>query len=160
MNWKHLAGLTLLACAPAAQAGDHIFFAGPAPVAPETLFYSGLHDPEFFTDTLYVEVRPEDLALPGGPRGLLVHSDFVHHIDGLVYSIWSGSELLATFGDGGSWIDALGAGEYAVKISGQAVSVDGGSYGLSLQLAALPVPEPAAWLLLTGGLAVLALRRR
>ena len=86
----------------------------------------------------------------------------VSNIDGLSYTLYSGSESLYTFDGNNStnWAEALPAGDYVIKVTGNANGSHGGTYGLAMQLAPIPEPQTYAMLLAGLGLVGFAARRR
>lgn len=162
MKLKTFAAAAVLAMgANTAFAADIVLNAGMIPVAPDT-FYHLFDHPQIgtFTDTINFTITAGDLASSANPLNVMLSGQNVSNIDGLSYSLWSGSTQLHTFtGDNTTnWANALPAGDYVIKVTGNANGSHGGTYGLAMSL----VPEPQTYAMLLAGLGLVgfAARRR
>ena len=163
MKLTTLAAAAVLALGTSsAFAADIEFDAGAIPLVPDT-FYHLFDHPEVgtFTDTVTFSITAGDLSSSANPLNVMLGGQNVSNIDGLEYTIWSGAESMGTFaGNNTTWTQSLAAGDYVVKISGNANGSFGGTYGFAMQLA--PVPEPQTYAMLLAGLGLVgfAARRR
>ena len=161
MKLKTLAAAAVLAMgASSAFAADIEFDAGVIPLAPET-FYHLFNHPEVgtFTDTMTFTITAGDLSSSANPLNVMLGGQNISNIDGLEYTIWSGAESMGTFaGNNTTWTQTLAAGDYVVKITGNANGSFGGTYGFAMSL--VPEPETYAMLLAGLGLVGFAARRR
>lgn len=164
MKLKTLAAAAVLAMgANTAFAADIEFDAGMIPVAPDTFYHLFDHDTiGMFTDTINFSITAGDLASSANPLNVMLSGQNVSNIDNLSYTLWSGSESLHTFDGNNStnWATALPAGDYVIKVTGNANGSHGGTYGLAMQLAPIPEPQTYAMLLAGLGLVGFAARRR
>ncbi|HZX27551.1 MAG TPA: FxDxF family PEP-CTERM protein [Telluria sp.] len=163
MKLKTLAAAAVFALGTSsAFAADITYDAGAIPLAPDTFYHLFDHpDIGMFTDTITFSITAGDLSSSANPLNVKLKGINTSNIDGLSYVLWSGEDNLGTFaGDNSTWTMTLPAGDYAIKVSGNANGTHGGSYGFDMQLAAVPEPETYAMLLAGLGLVGFAARRR
>ncbi|MGZ3181018.1 MAG: FxDxF family PEP-CTERM protein [Telluria sp.] len=163
MKLKTLAAAAVLAFgASSAFADDLTFDAGVIPVAPDEFYHLFDHPSVgMFTDTITFSISAGDLSSSANPLNVMLKGKNTSNIDGLSYTLWSGSSNLGTFaGNNTTWTQSLAAGDYTIKVTGNANGSHGGTYGFDMQLAAVPEPETYAMLLAGLGLVGFAARRR
>jgi hypothetical protein len=163
MTLKRFIAATIMLCAVGgAWADDKVMDIGVVPTSPSSYGDVVVHQKAWFTDTVKFSVADGTLAVSanvlnvaetGGPN------PFSFNISGLTYDIWQGATKLATYPGGLSvWQSPLTAGDYWLKISGDANGTFGGAYGLSLSV--MPVPEPATYGMLMVGIGLIGIARR
>ncbi|HEU4851030.1 MAG TPA: FxDxF family PEP-CTERM protein [Telluria sp.] len=163
MKLKTLAVAAALALGAtgSAYAADIVHDAGMIPVAPDTFYHLFDHDTiGTFTDTINFSITAGDLASSANPLNVMLSGTNVSNIDDLQYTLWSGSTSLFTY-DGNNSTNmsmALPAGDYVIKVTGNANGTHGGTYGMAMSL--VPEPETYAMLLAGLGLVGFASRRR
>lgn len=163
MKLKTLAAVAVLALGTSsAYATDIVFDFGAVPSAPDIAYNLFDHpDVGVFTDTATFSIGAGDLSSSANPLNVMLGGENVSNIDGLEYTIWSGATAMGTFaGNNTTWTQSLAAGDYVVKITGNANGSSGGSYGLAMSLVPIPEPETYAMLLAGLGLIGFAARRR
>jgi opacity protein-like surface antigen len=165
MKLKTFAAAAVLAlgASGSAFAADIVHDAGMIPVAPDTFYHLFDHDTiGTFTDTINFSITAGDLASAANPLNVMLSGQNVSNIDNLQYTLWSGSTSLFTY-DGNNTTNFsmdLPAGDYVIKVTGNANGSHGGTYGFAMQLAPIPEPETYAMLLAGLGLVGFAARRR
>ncbi|TFW19062.1 PEP-CTERM sorting domain-containing protein [Massilia arenosa] len=163
MKLKTLAAAAVLALGTTgyAFADDQSFDAGSIPLSPDMWAQTVMHQAGSFTDTFTFSIQAGDLSSSANPLNVKLGNVDVFNISNLSYTIWSGSDNLGTFaGDNTTFTNTLAAGDYVVKVMGDADGAMGGTYGIAMQLAAVPEPETYAMLLAGLGLVGFMSRRR
>lgn len=135
---------------------------GVVPISPNApLAYSETHTPGVFTDTVNFTLAASSLSSSASNLFLQLGSVDVFNITGLSYSLYtaSGTQIGGSMaGTNTTYKASLTAGEsYYFKITGNAVGVGGGIYGLSLLSA---VPEPETYGMMLGGLGLVGFMAR
>ena len=163
MKLKTFAAAAVLALGATgtAYAEDIVHDAGLIPVAPDTFYHLFDHDTiGTFEDTINFSITAGDLASSANPLNVMLSGMNVSNIDDLEYTLWSGSESLFTYnGDNTTnFSSSLAAGDYVIKVTGNANGSHGGTYGFAMTL----VPEPETYAMLLAGLGLIgfATRRR
>ena len=163
MKLKTLAAVAVLALGTTgyAFADDQSFNVSTSMIAPAMWSQVVNHDAGMFTDTISFSITAGDLSTSANPLNVKLNNTNVFNISDLTYTLWSGSDNLGTFnGDNTTFTNTLAAGDYVVKVTGNADGVAGGTYGIAMQLAAVPEPETYAMLLAGLGLVGFMSRRR
>ena len=114
-----------------------------------------------FTDTINFSIVAGDLSHSANPLNVMLSGVDISNIDNLEYTLWSGDEQLGEEFLGNNTTNmslALPAGDYVIKVTGNANGSFGGTYGLAMSL--VPEPETYAMLLAGLGLVGFATRRR
>lgn len=165
MMLKKLAVATMmLYAAGAALADDQNLGAIAVPTSPAKYYSVVTHQVGSFIDTLTFTVPLGSLGLAANilpvpdPTGL---TSFAGHISALTYAIWQGENNYGSYAGGLGVAHAqLQAGEYTLTIAGNADGTEGGTYGLSMAVTAVPEPGSYGMMLVGLGLLGLASRRR
>lgn len=163
MKLKTFAAAAVFAMATSsAFAADMTFDAGSIPLAPDLWSQTVTHTTSgSFTDTINFSIGAGDLSTVANPLNVKLGNTQVFNIDNLSYTLWSGSNNLGTFsGNNETFVNTLAAGDYTIKVMGNANGVAGGTYGIAMQMAAVPEPETYAMLLAGLGLVGFMSRRR
>lgn len=162
---KKLAAAALMLCATsAALADDQNLGTITVPSSPAKYYAVVTHEFGSFIDTL-------TFTVPTGSLGVAANilpvpdptdpSNFAGHISTLTYGIWQGNNNVATFAGGmGVSHTVLQAGQYTLSIGGNADGTEGGTYGVSLSVSAVPEPATYGMMLVGLGLLGFASRRR
>jgi hypothetical protein len=161
MKLKTLAAAAVLAMGTSsAFAADIVFDAGAIPVAPGMFYHLFNHEEVgTFEDTITFSITAGTLSSSANPLNVVLKGVNASNIDNLQYTLWSGSTSLGTFmGNNTTYNSALPAGDYVVKITGNANGMFGGTYGVDMQLA--PVPEPETYAMLLAGLGLVGFMSR
>lgn len=163
MKLKTFAAAAVLAmgASGSAFAADIVHNAGTIPFSPEVFYHLFDHDTiGTFEDTINFTIEAGDLGTAANPLNVMLAGQDVSNIDGLTYTLWSGSNSLGTFAGNNTtnWTSALPAGDYVIKVTGNANGSHGGTYGFAMTM--VPEPETYAMLLAGLGLVGFATRRR
>jgi hypothetical protein len=159
---KRIAAATAMLCSVgAASAAD--WSIGALPTSPASYGTFVNHTVGDFIDTVSFSVPEGTLGVSANVLSVTDVIDgvgYAYHISDLTYSVWMGATQVGATYSGGltpSYTSLL-AGDYTLKITGDADGNFGGLYGLNL--AVTPVPEPATYGMMMVGVGLLALTAR